>query len=276
MRARKPSSSRLLARALMGVLLLGLAAIPRSSLGAAQQEEPQPPQTLSALPRPTAAFSAPVPVPASAWATLRSGTTVAVRVRQVFPSDGLSPGERLLNGRPPIQPGDRFLAEVINPPSNPLPLVGGTVLKVIPPGRYGRPGSLVLQMSQLVETVDGTPQLVPWTFDTEDRRFETKKRRLLVTALFAAEGAMLGAAVASQVANQRSPIYVTSGAAIGAIVGVGYASFQRGVEANLEQGDSFEVVVGTTSYRPIPRTVITKLYPAANPSRKKSKPTEQP
>ncbi len=61
---------------------------------------------------------------------LRPGTAVTVRVRQVFPCDGFSPGERLLNGRPPIQPGDHFLAEVIKPPSNPPPLVGGTIVKV--------------------------------------------------------------------------------------------------------------------------------------------------
>jgi hypothetical protein len=207
---------------------------------------------------------------------LRPGTTVTVRVRQAFPCDGLSPGERLLNGKQPIQPGDRFLAEVINLPSNPPPLVGGTVLKLIPPGRFGRPGSLALQISQLVETVDGAPQLVPWTFDTEDRRFDTKKRRVLITALFALEGAMLGGALAGEVAHKRSPVYITSGLAIGAILGLGYASFQRGVEANLEQGDTFEVVVGTTSYRPIPRTVLTKLYPAGNPSRDKDKATAKP
>jgi hypothetical protein len=125
-------------------------------------------------------------------------------------------------------------------------------------------------MSQLVESVDGRVQPVPWAFDTEDTRFETKKQRLLITALFAVEGAMLGGALASEVAHKRSPVYITSGVAIGAILGLGYASFQRGVEANLEQGDTFEVVVGTTSYRPIPRTVMTKLYPAPNPSRHKA------
>ena len=58
-----------------------------------------------------------------AWATLQPGAAVTLRIRQVFPCDGFSPGERLLNGRQPIQPGDRFLAEVIKPPANPPPLV---------------------------------------------------------------------------------------------------------------------------------------------------------
>ena len=60
----------------------------------------------------------------------------------------------------------------------------------------------------------------------------------------------------------------TAGAGIGLILGIGYASLRRGVEANLEQGDTFEVVVGTTSYRPVPRTVLTTLFPAPDPSKK--------
>ena len=66
-----------------------------------------------------------VPAERPPLAALRPGTTVKVRVRQVFPCDGLSPGERLLNGRQPIQPGDRFLAEVINPRVDPTSPGGG-------------------------------------------------------------------------------------------------------------------------------------------------------
>ena len=61
---------------------------------------------------------------------------------------------------------------------------------------------------------------------------------------------------------------VTGGAGIGLILGVGYATFRRGVDARLEPGDTFEVVVGTTLYRPVPRTVLTKVFPAADPSKK--------
>ena len=100
-------------------------------------QEPALPRPVQVQP-PVTASSEPVSRPP--LATLRPGTTVRVRIRQVFPCDGLSPGERLLNGRQPIQPGDRFLAEVINPTSNPLPLVGGTIVKVTPPGKFGRPG----------------------------------------------------------------------------------------------------------------------------------------
>ena len=200
---------------------------------------------------------------------------MTLRIRQVFPCDGFSPGERLLNGRQPIQPGDRFLAEVIKPPSNPPPLVGGTVVKLDPPGRYGRPGRLTLQMTELVETNDGTWQPIPWQFDTEDRRSKTLRHRAWITALFGLEGAMVGAGVAAQVAR-RNPLFVTGGVAVGVIAGLGYASFQRGVEANLEQGDTFEIVVGTTSYQPVPRTALTTVFPAADPWQRKSKNKEQP
>ncbi len=218
---------------------------------------------------PMAASSVPAAHPA--WATLQPGAAVTVRIRQVFPCDGLSPGERVLNGRPEIQPGDRFLAEVISLPANPPPLVGGTVVKVEPPGRYGRAGRLTLEMTQLVEGQDGTWRPIPWEFDTEDRRSRTLKRRLGITALFALEGAMIGGSIAGEVAPKRSPVFITGGVAVGVIAGLGYAAFQRGVEANLEQGDTFEIVVGTTRYRPIPRTALTTVYPAPNPPRREVK-----
>jgi hypothetical protein len=43
----------------------------------------------------------------------------------------------------------------------------------------------------------------------------------------------------------------------------------RGVEADLEPGDTFRVVVGTTSYHPVPRNWQTILYPAVEPDRHK-------
>ena len=59
---------------------------------------------------------APEPPPAaSQTARLRPGETVTLRVRQVIPCDGLTPGERLLNGRPAIAPGDRVIAEDVRP-----------------------------------------------------------------------------------------------------------------------------------------------------------------
>ena len=232
-------------------------------------EPPGPPRVQPPMPD----SSAPAQPPA--WATLRPGAAVTVRIRQVFPCDGLSPGERLLNGRQAIQPGDRFLAEVIKPSSNLPPLVGGTVVKLDPPGRYGRPGRVTLQMIELVESKDGTLQPIPWEFDTQDRRSKTLRHRAWITALFGMEGGMVGAGVAAQVAR-RNPVFVTGGLAVGVIAGLGYACFQRGVEANLEQGDTFEIVVGTTSYQPVPRTALTTVFPAADPWRRQGKKLEQP
>jgi hypothetical protein len=249
---------------------------PAGALGAEEPPRaPSPPPPPPPPPPLMPGSSGPVPVPRPAWAALRPGAAVMLRVRQVFPCDGFSPGERLLNGRPAIQPGDRFLAEVIKPPSNPPPLVGGTVLKLDPPGRYGRPGRLTLQMTQLVQNLDGTWQPIPWQFDTLDRRTKSLKHRACITALFGLEGGMVGASIAGEVAR-RNPVFITGGLAVGVLVGLGYASFQRGVEANLEQGDTFEVVVGTTSYQPVPRTSLTTIFPAQDPWRRKGKKKEQP
>jgi len=130
-------------------------------------------------------------------------------------------------------------------------------------------------MTQLVESHDGTWQPIPWQFDTEDRRSKTLRHRAWITALFGLEGAMVGAGVAGEV-GRRNPVFVSGGAAVGVLAGLGYASLQRGVEANLEQGDTFEVVVGTTSYKPIPSTALTTVFPAEDPWRRNGKKTEQP
>jgi hypothetical protein len=47
----------------------------------------------------------------------------------------------LLNSRPAIQPGDCFLAEVIEPPQPYPVLIGGTVAGITPPGRYAAPAT---------------------------------------------------------------------------------------------------------------------------------------
>ncbi len=148
--------------------------------------------------------------------------------------------------------------------------MGGTIIKLDPPGRFGRPGRLTLQMTEFVETKDGTSQPIPWQFDTEDRRTKTLRHRAWITALFGLEGAMVGGGVAAQV-GRRNPLFFTGGLAVGVIMGLGYASFQRGVEANLEQGDAFEIVVGTTSYQPVLRTALTTVFPAPDPWQRKGK-----
>src|SRR5262249_58793091 len=94
-------------------------------------------------------------------------------------------------------------AEVVEPPCHPPVLVGGTVTKVVRPGWFGRPGYVTLQLSQIVETVDGQSHLLPWQLDLADRRITTQTRRALITALFGLEGAILGASIG--VLNPNNP-----------------------------------------------------------------------
>ncbi|MHB1423584.1 MAG: hypothetical protein ACYC3I_10390 [Gemmataceae bacterium] len=201
---------------------------------------------------------------------LRPGEAITLRIRQVLPADGFSPGERLLNSRQPIQPGDHFLAEIIEPPCTPPALVGGTVTGTTRPGWFGRPGSVTLQLSQLVETVDGQTRVLPWRIDLADRRFSTQARRALLTALLGLEGVAVGALIGAQTGvTPKKMLPVTAGAGAGLLLGLGYASFQRGCEPSLEPGDTFRLVVGTTSCQPLPRDFQTILYPAVDPAKRK-------
>jgi hypothetical protein len=203
-------------------------------------------------------------------ALLRSGETITLRIRQVLPADGLSPGERLLNSRQPICPGDHFVAEIVDPPCSPPALVGGTVTATTLPGWFGRPGSVTLQLSQLVETVDGQTHLLPWQIDLADRSIRTEVRRALLTALFCLEGMWLGGVIGAQTGvSPKKILPVSAGAGAGLLLGIGYASLQRGREPSLEPGDTFRLVVGTTSCQPLPRDLQTILYPAVDPARRK-------
>ena len=174
---------------LLGLMLLGVAwARPASG----QSEAPIAPL-------------APEPPPAaSETALLRPGETVTLRVRQVIPCDGLTPGERLLSGRPAIMPGDRVVAEDVRPGVHPPALIGGTIVHIAPPKRFAKPGRVTLELGQLVQAAPGRSELVPWVFDLEDRRFNVQMRRRLMLALFAAEGAGIGASLARR-PGHRTP-----------------------------------------------------------------------
>jgi hypothetical protein len=237
-----------------------------------RMESPAPAEKLPPTPAVAPPLSAAptAPVPHEAPVLLHTGDTVTLRVCQVLPADQLSSGERLLNSRPALQPGDRFLAEVIAPPPPYPVLVGGTVTKIERPGWFGRPGYVALQMTQLVQSIDGQSGLVPWQLDLADRRFAARMRRALLTALFGAEGIGAGASVGAQF-FPGNMAFIGGGMGIGLLVGLGYASFQRGTEANLEPGDTFQVVVGSTHYRPVPREWQTILYPAADANRGRGK-----
>lgn len=238
---------------------------PRSESSASHKELPPAPAVMPPLQAaPTA------PIPHAEPVLLRAGDKVTLRISQMLPADHFSPGERLLNSRPPLQPGDRFLAEVIEPlPPHPV-LVGGMVTAITKPGWFGRPGYLTFRMAQLVQAVESPSGPVPWQLDLADRRLASRMRRTLITTLLGLEGIGEGASLGSQFVPGNMA-FIGGGMGIGLLVGLGYASFQRGSEANLEPGDTFQIVVGTTHYRPVSREWQTILYPAADANRGRGK-----
>lgn len=211
--------------------------------------------------------TAPEPPPApSQPALLRTGETVTLRIRQVIPCDGLSPGERQLNGMYPIARGDRIVAEVVDPCQKPPALIGGTIAHVARPRRFGKPGRVMLELGQLVQKAPGQDELVPWVFDLEDRRFNVQMRRRILLSLFALEGLGLGASLGAQ-ASPGSPVWVGGAAGLGLLAGIGYASLIPGRDATLEPGDTFQITVGTLSYRPIEPSPPLSLHPAPDPAK---------
>ena len=86
---------------------------------------------------------------------------------------------------------------------------------------------MTLELGQLVQAAPGRSELVPWVFDLEDRRFNVQMRRRLMLALFAAEGAGIGASLGAQ-AGPSNPAYLGLGAGVGLLTGIGYASLMPG------------------------------------------------
>jgi len=148
--------------------------------------------------------------------------------------------------------------------------VGGVVTEIKPPSRFGRPGYVAMQMTQLVQSADGGTNVIPWRMDMNDRRFVTRFRRAMLTTLMGLEGAGTGASIGAQFSGGNMT-FIGGGMGIGAAVGLAYATLQRGVEARLEPGDTFEIVVGTTSIKPVSREWETVLYPAADAKVEKHK-----
>jgi hypothetical protein len=151
----------------------------------------------------------------------------------------------------------------VHPPA----LVGGTIVHIAPPRRFAKPGRVTLRLGQLVQTASGSSELVPWVFDLEDRRFNVQIRRRLLLALFAAEGVGIGASIGAQ-AGPANPAYLGLGAGVGLLTGIGYASLMPGREASLEPGDTFEITVGTLTYRPLAPSPPLSLHPAPDPSKR--------
>jgi hypothetical protein len=189
------------------------------------------------------------------------GTKVNLHVRQVIPGDGLSRGERMLNGDHPVKPGDVFTAEwPVAPGESPI-ILAGCVNEVVPPRRFGRPGSISVQIAWPFDASGNQ-----WSFDIEDQRFTSAQKRRAITALFLAEGFALGASVGSNIDQGKSGATL-GGGGVGMVLGLAYASLQPGQAASLEPGDTLEVVVGSSEVRKLPPEVPLKVYPAHEPEK---------
>lgn len=203
---------------------------------------------------------------------LLPNTTIKLKVREIFSPDGLSPGERLLNGLPALQKGDRFIAEIDEKREIGMPpvLVGGTITNIELPSYFRKHGKLTIEVSQLISAENN--EVSPWRVDMEDNRFTTKMRRNLLNSLFIIEGATIGASVGAQY-TQGGIGVIGIGTGAGLLLGLAYAGIQKGSVANLEPGDIFEVKVGTLQYRPVTLASETRVFPATTPySSKKKKP----
>lgn len=187
------------------------------------------------------------------------GTKVNLYVRQVIPIDGLSRGERMLNGEHPIKAGDAFTAEwPVSPGRSPI-ILAGCVSEVIPPRRFGRPGKVSVKIAWPFDASGKQ-----WSFDIEDQRFSSAQKRRAITSLFLAEGFILGASVGANLDHGKSAATL-GGAGVGMVLGLAYASLQPGQAASLEPGDTLAVVVGSTEARKLPPEVPLRIYPVHEP-----------
>jgi len=205
----------------------------------------------------TTAFADP-PV-LSSNGTVAAGTEVNLRVRQVIPIDGLSRGERMLNGEHPIKAGDVFTAEWPASPGQPPMILAGCVSEVIPPRRFGRPGKVSVKIAWPFDASGHQ-----WDFDIEDQRFSSAQKRRAITTLFLAEGFALGASVGANLDHGKSGATL-GGGGVGLVFGLAYASLQPGQAASLEPGDMLAVVVGSTEVKKLPPEVPLRIYPAHEP-----------
>ncbi|MCZ2341077.1 MAG: hypothetical protein LC104_04680 [Bacteroidales bacterium] len=219
-----------------------------------------PAQAAPQIESPPVALSAPVA------ATLTTGTKALLRIRQVIPADGLSRAERVLNGLPPLQKGDVFTAEVMEPACHPPLIIAGCVESVTPPRRFARPGNVSVKFAWPLDSTGEHPG--QWQFNVEDQRFSSAQRRRAITTLLVLEGIILGASVGTTLDRGKSAVTL-GGVGVGLLIGVAYASLQPGQAASLEPGDTLSVIVGTTAAKKLPPEAPLHLFPAQEPEKNK-------
>jgi hypothetical protein len=126
----------------------------------------------------------------------------------------------------------------------------GSVTKILPPRRVGRPGSLVLTFKGF-----NTPDGRRFAFHAEADNFrkstaKTKAKGFGIIAAHAAGGAVVGALVAYQIFGMQETIAmhgynIAGGAAAGALMGTAVALLRHGPEAVLEPGDDLNMEIDT-------------------------------
>lgn len=193
---------------------------------------------------------------------LATGSKALLRIRQVIPTDGLSRGERLLNGLPPLQKGDVFTAELLEPACRPPLIIAGCVESVTPPRRFGRPGNVSLKFAWPLDNTGEHPG--QWKLQVEDQRFTSAQRRRAITSLLVLEGMILGASVGTTLDRSKTAVTL-GGVGVGLLIGVAYASLQPGQAASLEPGDTLSVIVGTTAAKKLPPEAPLTVFPAHEP-----------
>jgi hypothetical protein len=132
----------------------------------------------------------------------------------------------------------------------------GSVCKILPPRRVGRPGSFVLSFDYLT-----TPDGRQFAFKAQADNFKpstlrTKAKGFGIIAAHAAGGAIVGALVAYQIFGLQYTVQlhgynIAAGAAGGALLATGYAIMRRGPEATLEPGDDLNMKIDSDLLMPV-------------------------
>lgn len=125
----------------------------------------------------------------------------------------------------------------------------GKVVKILPPRRFYRSGSLEISFTQF-DLPDGRKFAFTARADNfKESTWRSKARGLGRIAARTAGGALVGALVAYQVSGGMENTIamhgynVAGGAAVGALLATGYACMEKGPKATLEPGDDLNLAI---------------------------------
>jgi hypothetical protein len=143
-------------------------------------------------------------------------------------------------------------------------IFSGTVSKILPPRRVGRPGWLVLSFNEFT-----TPDGQKFAFHISADNFKpstakTKAKGFGIIAYHAAGGAIVGALVAYKIFGLHNTIAmhgynIAGGAAAGALIATGYAIMRKGPKATLEPGDDLRMTIDSDLAMPLADLPAAKI-----------------